>query len=557
MVNKILIIGLDGVTFDIIDPLIRKGQLPNIASLIQHGVSAPLTSTIPPNTAVAWTSMTTGVNPGKHGIFYFTESPHKNYGDGNILNDTNVHFKRLWSILSKVGKKSIVVGVPFTYPPSEINGIIITGEKDKEKMKAIATYPPEFADELVRRFKRDFEREPPLKTLFSVIPQEELLDRSIKSMRKQIELIHNVIKYLIKEQKWDFFMGCFLSPDHVQHHFWKYMDTNHVCYDPNFNPKYKTTIYEIYQQIDTAIGQILAHVGDKTTVVLASDHGGGPIHNYLLLNMWLEREGYLKRRRVGTKFQICFPTLYKCLTKLGLNVVGNRLPRNLRNIKIPMVKKAQLTPTELIDWTNTKAYATYWGISINMVNREPYGIVHHDDYEKLIEEITKKLYELKDPYTGKKIVQKVVRKEILYHGVYVEKSTDFVVIPDPLYGVRRTFHKKGPLSKIDDTEIISGNHRQEGIFIIKGPYIKKGIKLEKGMAEIIDVTPTVLYLMGAPILSQMDGKVLKEVIEDRFLNENPVVISEEDGYITPPEFKLSAEEEAKTKEQLKALGYLD
>ncbi|MEW6097435.1 MAG: alkaline phosphatase family protein [bacterium] len=553
--RKFLLIGLDGATFDIINPLVAEGKLPNIASLMKNGVSAPLKSTIPPNTAVAWTSMTTGVNPGKHGIFYFTESPHKNYCQEHLLNASDIGFKKLWEILSGVGEKSIVIGVPFTYPPTEINGIIITGEKGKER---VITHPPEFAQELTKRFKRPNEWTK-LKTLFGSIPTAEFLERYLNAQIKQIEFLQEVMKYLIKEYEWTFFMGAFLSPDQVQHFFWKYMDKSHILHNPKSPSKYKDAIYKIYQLVDSAIGQILSLVDDETTVIIASDHGGGPIHKYLQLNMWLEQQGYLTRKReVSHRFKTFYPTLYKCLTKVKLTSVGNILPPKLRNLKIPMVKKVESTSAELINWVNTKAYATHWGISVNLQDREREGTVPSNEYEGLIKEITDKLYEMQAPQTNKKIIQKVIRKEELYNGPYVKNSTDILVIPDPLYGIRGNFIKdKQFLQQIDNTEAISSNHRQDGIFIMKGHGIKKGLKLN-GTPEIVDITPTILYLMSQPVLAQMDGKVIKEAIEPAFLQENPIRISEEDGFVQQIEgFKLPPEEEAAAKEQLKALGYIE
>ncbi len=555
--GKMLIIGLDGATFDIIDSLVREGRLPNIASLIHNGVSALLTSTIPANTSVAWTSMTTGVNPGKHGIFFFTETPHHKAGEGRLLNAFDIRFKRIWTILTEKNKKSIVLGVPFTYPPIEINGIMVCQEKGGGETGDIVTYPPEFRQEIIKRLKIIPSKNiPPSKQKMKQLLTETFCQKFISSTDKLLKMQKDITLFLLKTYDWDFLMEVFKPTDSAAHYFWRFMDANHPSYIPELGPKYKDVIYETYQKIDAIIGEMLTNIDNNTTVIIVSDHGTGPYYKEFYLNSWLVQSGWLKLKKdvKNGPLKIKFLSLEKCFKKANIRFINRVLPIWIKEIKIPVLKRIIPVFSELIDWNNTKAYGTPHGISINLVNREPHGIVQPEDYERLIKEIEENLYKLKDPQTGQEIIKKIYRKEELYKGPFIEESTDLIIIQDDLYVIPVKRLYQGLFKQA--TSSGGGHHRINGIFIAKGPNIKSGIRL-KHNAEIADITPTALYLMGLPILAQMDGKVLKAAINTTFLNENPVVISEEDGYITPTEFKLSAEEEAKTKEQLKALGYLD
>lgn len=144
--SKILVIGIDGGTFDIIKPMIEKGRLPNLASIMRDGISGELISTIPFLTSTAFTSFMTGVNPGKHRIFGFTSNSHVQYDDGSILNASHIGTETIWDILYKNKKRVLLVVVPFTYPPPKMNGAMIY--TDVYSKGRIYTYPPGLQEDI-------------------------------------------------------------------------------------------------------------------------------------------------------------------------------------------------------------------------------------------------------------------------------------------------------------------------------------------------------------------------------------------------------------------------
>ena len=122
MKNKVVIIGLDGATWDVLTPLMARGEMPTLRRLAEEGASGTLKSTTPPMTPTACVTLYTGVNPGKHGIIGFENLPKD--GQTELVNSTSWRYKTIWQILSENGRRSILVGLPLTYPPQEINGIV-------------------------------------------------------------------------------------------------------------------------------------------------------------------------------------------------------------------------------------------------------------------------------------------------------------------------------------------------------------------------------------------------------------------------------------------------
>ena len=507
MSSKVFVIGLDGATFDIIRPLVREGKLPTIENLMHKGVHGNLRSTIPPATLPAWPSFMTGKNPGKHGVFDFMGRESNEYY-GRLMSSKDIHGDTIWRILSKFGKRSIVMNVPATYPPEKINGIIISGMLTP--VGKSYTYPPELEDEI-----KDYvvEMDPEIYEKEESIFLDELY--SIIQKRKDTAL------YLMKKYKWDFFMVMFRETDIIQHKLWGE----------------KEKIFQFYQHIDEIINQLITETDDDTYIIIMSDHGFGELRKMVCINKWLtdlgllscKRKDYSQLRHVKlnelmglkTKNSLNEIILFKLgfsrqrikfwLEKIGLEKSLNLIPKSMRK-RI----RVSLPETDLdIDWAKTKAYfssffsAETQSITINLKGRDPEGIVDPQEYEEVRKYIIKKLHELRDPVTGEKVVNKVFRREEIYHGPFLNRAPDIVML------LKEGYKASGDLlSKevIVPKEKIEGAHRMNGIFIVYGPEIKQGEEIKK--AEIIDLAPTILHIMHIPIPKDMDGKVLKEIFKE-------------------------------------------
>ncbi len=556
--EKVLIIGLDGATFDIINPLIREGKLPNIASLMKNGMSAPLISTIPPITAPAWTSFMSGKNPGKHGIFGFVKEFHHTYYERPISNGGDIKTSTLWDLASKFQKRMILINIPYTYPPPKINGLVISG-MDAPQGK-LFTHPPELSEEILGQigiYKRNY------RLNWFTVKNSSLAfyDDLIKNINSEIETEKRIALYLLKKYQWDLFMIVFVATDIMQHMFWKFMDKDHINYNPQLAKRYSHVIFEIYQKIDAIIGELLRDVGEDVTIILTSDHGFGPLQKLFYTNSWLLQNGFLQlKKRNPWKWEIAHPTINRYLARLGLGVVTQYLPGWVRNQCIPMLKIRRVKDwAERIDWSRTKAYGTLIGINVNLKNRELEGIVESgEEYNALLTHITNKLYNLIDPVSGEKVVDRVVRKEDVYRGIYTDEATDIMFIMKGLSYLQR-IEKIHPhkLFERDPSMALSGIHAMNGILIMCGSPCKENIRLKN--AQIIDIAPTICYLLGLPVPTDMDGRVLTDGIKPTFLQIYPpksISIDVEKNIVEGYKDAYSQTETKEKEEFLRGLGYL-
>lgn len=550
--GRILIIGIDGGTFDIISPMVQRGELPVLAYLMDKGVWGELESTIPPDTGPAWVSMMTGVNPGKHGIYFFLDNLHNNLGDGKPLGSADIKFPPLWSILSRYQKNVIFVNVPFTYPPAEVKGIIISGMFVPNKAEVLS-YPKGIYDDLRAKLNGyeidDWSPE-------MICPDRLKLhlhyDKVVEHVLLVAEKRKKATLMLLENNDWDFAMVVFTSMDRLQHIFWRFIDIpdNESC--PSHLNKFRETIYDGYRQLDKAIGEILDKAGKDTTVIVVSDHGFGPIKKLFFVNRWLEEIGLLsiKNQLSGKKLRVCLTSLHRILRKITRN---DDFPEWTKRIALPIPKMEPRDRSELINWEKTKAYGNQSGININLRGRELHGTVEPgkecEDILRFIEENFSQLVDESEIQT-EKIADWILRKEQIYCGPYVEEAADlYFSLKNRSYLQNANINVN---SKFGNAFRGSGMHRMNGIFIMHGPFCRKCNSIKPRM---IDITPTVLYLMGLPMLEEMDGRVLEEALDQDYLKAYPINVVSSVEYKAKGSF-YSAEAEEKIKESLKGLGYL-
>lgn len=562
--TKVLIIGIDGGTFDLIKPWVGEGKLPNIARLMSSGTYGNLRTTIPPMTFPAWNAFMTGKNPGKHGVFDFMERKQGSY-QLEIMNAKHRKSETIWRIASKSGGKCAVISVPVTYPPEELNGIMISGFDAPFSDKRI-TYPNELFQELEENVGKYVNFANIMKHL-----RVGHIDKALDALLFTIDRKAETAKYILKREPWDLFMLLFGETDSAIHHFWKYHDKNspqrskdldkNLTFDP---------IYEVYNKVDKKIGEILEITSDETTVILMSDHGAGGAGNKVVhLNRFLEIHDLLRfknshvkthihRRLEGLKsyIRILFPRKWLKFLSFSPKGMGLKWESKIR--------------FSSIDWAHTKVYSEetphYPNLRINLKGREPDGIVEKSDYQDIVKKTISLLNEWRDPETGNKVVKKAYTKEELYHGDYVDKAPDIIISWDMDKGYsylsRPSFMSKNGLhiEKLSERFVEmsdymlnrSGSHRDEGIFIIAGKQIKTNANIDN--VEIIDIAPTILYLLDVPIPNDMDGKVLLGCFKKDYIRKpvfKDVAISK-----IKPGYNYTDEETDEVKKKLKGLGYL-
>lgn len=553
--ERVLVIGIDAGTFDVIQPMVEKGKLPAIASIMRDGVWGNLSSTIPSVTSPAWFSFFSGVNPGKLGVFYLTRNSHGTYDEGPPVDVSKIPVKLLWHYPGDHGKKVLCI-IPFPFPPAKVNGIMVTNIKVDVigNTTTFKSYPAEIAQEISNVFScnKVIDDRKHFKQSYGRNSKEEYLNNVIKMSNVTTEINKELSLHLLSRYEWDFFITVFNTPDAIQHLFWSYMDPSHPLYNVKGRKVYGNVVYDTYRQVDKAIGDILRQAGD-VTVIIVSDHGMGPIHKFFYANRWLMERGVLKVKGDRSK-----PSL--SMTRIPLKNIAEKIKirvNHIPNLSIPVMRRKPLPIPEEVDWNRTKAYATIFGININLEGREPQGIVKNDEYDKVCESLREELYQLRDPETGEKIIEKVYKREEIYSGPYLEDAPDIVYLfKQPFYYVKKDLFSSEIFKKITSKESIRANHlnhSSKGIFLAKGPHINSKGPLEG--VRIIDIAPTILYLMGLPIPKNMDGRLLEEILQRGLMTDRPPVYV--DAADSPERVEgLSHDEEEKVMEQLRQLGYV-
>lgn len=569
--NKVFVLGLDGATFDLINPWCDSGYLPNIKGLLRESAYGILMSTPDPNSAQAWSSFITGVNPGKHGLYYFVKRKKDSY-DVELTNASIRKAKSMWRTASEYGKKCIVVNVPMTYPPEEINGILLSGI-DAPGTISNYTFPPGLAGEL----KSEIGGYIIESNAISLIQKGKYLE-ALEELKRNTDNRYHAIKYLMKKYPWELFVVVFVATDRVQHHFWKFMNPSHPLFAQK-DDRLRNGIREIYQKMDEIVGMIRNNLDEETTLVIMSDHGAGPSTNKTVyINKWLRSIGLLRYRDEAQPNPL--KALYvRAKSTLTWNIqlflkktLSQHMKDLLRKHFHELANKVKSYRYDLsIDWLRTKAYSWETGphIWLNVQGREPQGTVKAgDEYEALRDFIIRELRKLRDPETGEEVVGSFNKREDIYHGKYLDEAPDILFEwKNHAYVHRfsRSNKKEAPIQilSFEDLEFAefasrpSGIHRGNGILIMNGNGIQKGVSISG--AKIEDLTPTILYLLGIDIPKDFDGKILQKAIDQKYWNDFPPcytesTVGEEKG---EPKGVYSGSDTQEIKERLRGLGYIE
>lgn len=552
--RRVILLGLDGGTFDLLHPWIEEGLMPNLGKIIQQGTSGELASTVPATTPPAWSTCVTGKNPGKHGIYDFRESFLRD-PQRSLINSNSLRAKKLWHILGDHGKRTGLVSVPITYPPEAINGFVISGLLTPDG-ESTYTYPPELKEQLLSAIG-DF-------VVNIDIPKydtEALGDALafLEEVRYSLQKRSDAFFHLLDQGQWDFFMIVFIFADRIQHLFWKYIDPQTRLYHSKRASQLRGKIRDCYQLFDQMLGQLLDRLGPETQLFIMSDHGFGSTRAWINVNTYLARLGLLKLKRKQA--------LNKRLFTAVMNVGESPLIKKLLPEKIqgPLRRRIRSTRSSFksdvegaIDWDSTKAFFASiptQGIFIN-VKRDGFGVVDPgQEYQQLRELIKEKLLQLRDPWTGGQVVDQVRFKEEIYSGQEAQFAPDLIfVAKNYAYLGRQLFGDHKIIRSAEHLPV--GFHRSNGIFLARGSMIQEGKRIQS--ANIADIAPTILYAMGLPVPDDMDGKVLQEALREDVLKNRPVqYVPADQDQGADREETYSQEESEKIKERLRSLGYIE
>ena len=381
--RRVVFIGLDGTPYTFMQRLIAEGRAPNAARLAEQGSLLRMDSMWPWVSSVAWSTMMTGVNPAKHNIFGFIDRDPATYKQF-IPTARNMKAKTLWEVLSEAGKRVIVINVPVTYPPRQVNGILVSGFLSPNLDKAV--YPASYT--------------PTLKSLGYIVDADpwkarESKDLALEEVNAALEARIRTLFYLLENEEWDYLHVHVMETDRLHHFLWQQMEEGHPTYAPAF--------YDFYRRIDEMLGELAAKLDDHTTLMWMADHGFCTIKKEVYVNRWLMDNGWLTLHNVPPD------------RKKGLDEID------------PSSVAYSLDPGRVV---------------IRVKGREKEGCVNPGaEYEALRDEIAAAALELHDPDSGEPIFQAAFKREELYHGPYLAQAADLILAPYDGYD------PKGPLYK--------------------------------------------------------------------------------------------------------------
>ncbi len=541
--NNLVILGMDGATWNVLSPLIEQDKLPNLKRLREKSAWAYLDSTIPPLTPPAWTTAFTGKNPGKHNVFDFSKTSRDDY-ELHLTSRLDRKARAVWNAVSEEGGKVVLMNIAHTFPPEEVNGVIISGFGTPES-ECDYTYPPELKDEILKKHP-DFR--PGIPTSFIANNETE---EFLKVLDSHTKTNFRVFKELYAEHSPELGIYVFDEMDRLMHFFWHCFDEKHPRYEKtDFTEKF----IEHFQLVDKLIGEFLDELPEETYLMSFSDHGFGQVHSDIYLNNYLLEKGYITLKEgAETEVKISTSVKIKSVVVKLLQKIG--LWKFYRDYRLKTIPVGTVWFLKNIDWLKTKAVmASMAGKSIrlNVCDRDPLGAVNADQVVDIIENLKRDLLELRDPATGEKVITKIWRGTEVYSGEYAIYAPDLILGTAPGYSFHHGFSDSIIKESTQHGRIRSGDHEQFGTFILSGAGIKN-VKLEN--AEIMDIAPTILHILGLPLSDEMDGKFLKNAFDEKWIEKNPVKIIEETEW-SSDNSSTSDDEEKQIAEQLKALGYL-
>lgn len=552
--RPVLVLALDGATFDVIEPMVAAGELPNLAAWIEEGQAAPLPSTTPPVTFPAWSAFMTGLEPADHGIFDFTQKHASDYRL-KFVNSTDRRAASIFKRTSEAGGRVLVLGMPATHPPEPVNGLLVCGfdapvstgtdersASDPQLYRAIADkVGPWMRPELNESAQADDFHERAVSTLLTRVDRKR--DFALEAM-EQMKARNGAMPALT--------MIVFSESDTAGHHYFRDHVRTSPRNDPQASEARKNALSEVYRRLDDACGALRSAAGPGVACVVVSDHGMGTASDKIVhLNRFLAERGWLVRRD-------------------GLGRYVDRIARGLRDLALAWLpagfaqaifRRARAAAAEIesrarfggLDWSRTLAFSeeanTNPGIWINLAGRERHGCIEPEDYEKVRDSVIEALLDWQLP-SGDPVVARALRREEIHDGPFTDRAPDIVIelalddghglslVPTPWSEGGRQGRGIPSIRVLQAEDYaggrgrgMNGTHRSNGIWIAQGDGLS-------------DVPPERLSRV-APWLAEAMGLAW---------NQAGGVDGPEDG---PEPLAYDDEEEAMVAERLRALGYLE
>lgn len=537
MKPRVVIFGLDGGAFSVLDDLVHRGVMPYLGEFLSRGTRAPLMSTVPPLTPPAWTTCFTGRSPGHHGITNFLQFESADSKYIRVITNREIRTPTIMTLLSHAGLRSGCLNLIAHNPPPKYNGYVVPGWVTFRWIKKYS-HPEGFLDRMcaaipeldIKDLGMDFSEERKAIQGASLSDYEPWINMHIRRERQWF----NILRHQMIHEPCDFEAVVFDGVDKLQHLCWPYIDPALVPAGPDEAfLRIQRRCWDYFRQIDRFLKETVEIVGPDAHVLVVSDHGFTGSDEVVYINTWLEQQGYLKWS-------------------------DTTMVQSEESSELGRARPYHLT---FFDLEKTKAYAVLAstnGINIQVRGQKgPHGI-EPEQYESFRAELIDALLtRCVDPVTGDPIVKRVWTREEAFSGSAMNLAPDLTLelrdfgFVSVLRGA--TVVKKRP--------VVMGTHHPEGVFIGCGPGIPGGVRLDA--LDLLDIAPISLHLLGRPIPDDLEGRVPRNLFSEQFSRMHRVeriaassvcaagvADDAHEGY-------QDAESQEQIMMRLKALGYIE
>lgn len=533
--ERVIIFGLDGATFTVLDDLVRRGVMPYLGRFMSSGTRAFLASTVPPLTPIAWTNLVTGRTPGHHGITGFFQHEGGESPAVRIASARQLRVETVWSMVSRHGMRAGSLNFPIHNPPPRINGYVIPGWTTWRWLKR-ASHPPALIDKLkevvpdfdVKEVAMRYDEERKAVAGSAVDDYDPWILLHIRRERQWF----NILQHQLINDPCALTGVVFDGVDKLQHLLWEFLDPRMEPVNPTKEfLRVREMCWDYFRQIDHFLEETVALAGPEATTLIASDHGFTSSDEVLYINTWLEKQGYLVWRE-GTE-----------MAAEESRELGEGVPYHL----------------VAFDMSKTRAFAATAssnGIHIRMGNGDDTNSAEYVAFRRELAEAL--LTRCVNPETGERLVSRVWFREEAFAGPNMKLAPDITL----------TLHDNGFFSVFRGDAILKrrsrtlGTHHPDGVFLIHGPGVKKGQILDH--VQLVDLVPTALYMLGIPPAPELEGRIIEDAFTPEYLASHELRAASAIAAIGEPRFddeiqeeEIEAEDDPQILSRLKALGYIE
>ena len=492
--SRVLFLGLDGGTMAVLKPWFERGRLPHLAALWRRAAFGTLRSSEPMVTPVAWTSFSTGCTPPVHGIheFYHVEASDRSIRSNHA---GRVRVPNLWQVLSAQGREVVSLNLPMTYPPPRVRGLVVAGS-DAPGLEWAFAQCPDFGEEIFANVP-DYTH----KIVWKRRPHslDELRSQSVRNQaifRAQADAAERADA----RTDWSALMVHFHNLDSLQHRLWPYLDVDETGV---IDPPWNLEVERCMAALDESAGRLMELASKRDAAIVAvSDHGFGPCKALVNVNGLLRRAGLQRGLMYGTRFRYRARRLgdrfHRWLTRRAPGGSGRRLPRSI---------EGQIG----CDWKRTVAFAPFGQLSgCIFLNAEIPARSHAA--ERARREVIEVCRVARDPETNAPLFCDVFDVAGRYGlDPVAEGLPDVLALSADGYQAQAKWGVRMRNELLRPDPNLPGTHWRDGIVAIDAPDIRPGGHLR---ANLHDIAPTALAMLGLRVPESMQGRVLHEAFEN-------------------------------------------